>query len=345
MDETILAALQGTIAPPDVARLEAWRRASPDNEAHFQALSRLWGASGRADPLGAVAGAPPTLGSLLHGSGGPSSFRDGAGRRSHDRAEGVHRRREGSSRLRRRGEDWGRWAALLGAAAVVLFMVGRWSGTPAGPAGAGLIASEFTTDSAEMATARLGDGSVVRLAPQSRLHVSPGAGRREVWLDGEAFFAVARDTARPFAVRTRAGTVEVLGTRFNLKVEGSELQLVVTEGSVALVSGSHRRVVEAGEVALVNDGGEPQVDRPSSVDSLLTWKRGFLSFQRTPLHQVAQELEQQYGVRVLLPDSSLGSRTVTAWFANQSFEHVLSAICRSVDAHCTQRDSVASIEP
>ena len=347
VDELILAALQGIIARQDAVRLDAWRRASPDNEEHFQAMSRLWSASAGPDPLESVVSATPTLESLLSPSRpADRELRPMTGEwpaREWGEVDRPGRRSPWSSR---RKVAWARWGAVLSAAAVILFMVGRWSGQP-GPLAQGgtLSTSEFTTDTAEMATATLGDGSVVRLGPQSRLHVAAGGPKREVWLDGEAFFAVARDTAHPFAVRTRAGTVEVLGTRFNLRVVGSELQLVVTEGSVALSSGTHRKIIKAGEVASVIDGGEPRVERPESVDSLLTWKRGFLSFQRTPLHQVARELEQQYGVRVLLPDSVLAQRTVTAWFTNQGFDHVLSAICRTVDAHCTWQDSVASIEP
>lgn len=311
-------------------------------------MSRLWKASGDADPIQSAVGAPPTLEALLRGSrAADRELRPVTGEWPGRQWEEAHRRRGQTSGATRHRAGWATWGALVSAAAVVLFMVGRWSGQPSVVADGGgtLSASEFTTDTAEMATARLGDGSVVRLAPQSRLHVAPGGPKREVWLDGEAFFAVAKDTAHPFAVRTRAGSVEVLGTRFNLRVDGTDLQLVVTEGSVALVSGIHRRLVVAGEVASVSDGGEPHIERPQSVDSLLTWKRGFLSFQRTPLRQVARELEKQYGVRVLLPDSTLASRTVTAWFTNQSFDHVLTAICRTVDAHCTSQDSVASIEP
>jgi ferric-dicitrate binding protein FerR (iron transport regulator) len=123
---------------------------------------------------------------------------------------------------------------------------------------------------------------------------------------------------------------------------------VVTEGEVALVSGPHRVLVKAGQVARAQEGGVPQVERVrtvAQVDSLLAWNRGFLAFEDTPLHRVADELHRLYGVRVLLPDSALATRTVTAWFTNQDFDQVLSAVCRAVDAHCTSGDGVASIEP
>ncbi|HEU4586791.1 MAG TPA: FecR domain-containing protein [Gemmatimonadaceae bacterium] len=324
MDELILAALQDRLTPDEAARLEAWRRASPHNEAHYRTMARLWGMSAHADPLASRVTDAPSLHELR-------------ARRSERRF--IDR---GVSALRR--TTWPRWIAVGAAAALLLFAVFRVAHRP-NDVGGVLRASEFVTEHAEMVTASLDDGSVVRLAPESRLRVTPVASRREVWLDGEAFFAVAKDSSRPFAVRTRAGSVEVLGTRFDLRVVGDELRLVVTEGKVALTSGTHRRLVVAGQVANVRDGREPVVESVVKVDSLLSWTDGFIVFQNTPLRQVARELERRYGVRVLLPDSTIASRTVTAWFTNQDFRQVLFATCRAVDAHCTLRDSVASIEP
>jgi transmembrane sensor len=324
VDELILAALQNRLTPDEAARLDVWRRASPHNEAHYQTMARLWGASARADPLESrVTDAPSLLELRPRRSERPLA-------------------RRGVTVLRRTG--WPRWVAAGAAAALLLFAALRIAQRP-NDAGGVLRASEFSTEQAEMVTASLDDGSVVRLAPESRLRVEPVTHRREVWLDGEAFFAVAKDSSRPFAVRTRAGSVEVLGTRFDLRVEGDELRLVVTEGKVALTSGTHRRLVVAGQVAHVSNGGEPLIEDVVKVDSLLAWTDGFIVFQNTPLRQVAQELERRYDVRVLLPDSTIASRTVTAWFTNQDFRQVLFAICRAVDAHCTLRDSVASIEP
>ena len=287
-------------------------------------MTRIWGLAGRADPLEGRDLPTPSLVELRsRQSGQPRSGRPAR-----------HSRRARTAR----------WAVAAAAAAMILIAL-RVSVAPPGVDDGGLSASEFVTDQAEMVTASLDDGSVVRLAPESRLRVAPVAHRREVWLDGEAFFAVARDSARPFAVRTRAGSVEVLGTRFDLRVVGDELRLVVTEGKVAAVSGEHRTLVRAGQIAHVRDGGPPVVESAVKVDSLLAWAGGFIVFQNTPLHQVARELESRYGVRVLLPDSTIASRTVTAWFTNQDFEQVLFAICRAVDAHCTLRNNVASIEP
>jgi transmembrane sensor len=323
VDELILAALQNRLTPDEAAQLDAWRRASPHNEAHYQTMARLWGMSARVDPLE----------SRVHDAPSLHELRPRLSERPFARRVTALRRLA-----------WPRWIAAGAAAAVLLFAALSIAHRP-DDAGGVLRASEFSTEQAEMVTASLDDGSVVRLAPESRLRVTPVANRREVWLDGEAFFAVAKDSSRPFAVRTRAGSVEVLGTRFDLRVEGDELRLVVTEGKVALTSGNHRLLVVAGQVAHVRNGGQAVVENAVKVDSLLSWTDGFIVFQNTPLRQVARELERRYDVRVLLPDSTIASRTVTAWFTNQDFRQVLFAICRAVDAHCTLRDSVASIEP
>jgi transmembrane sensor len=196
-----------------------------------------------------------------------------------------------------------------------------------------------------MVTARLDDGSIVRLAPQSRLRVNPTAGTREVWLDGRAFFAVARDERRPFIVRTRAGDALVLGTRFEVVVGNEDLRVAVVEGKVALSSGGETARVTAGEVSNVVEGQTPSVEKVENVHELLDWVGDFMVFESTPLSEVAREIERRYQMRVIIPDSALARRTVSAWFTDQSVESILTVICRAVDAHCSVQGSVASIEP
>ena len=325
MDDLILASLQGQLSAIDAARLDAWRRASPENEAQYQDLARVWRLADHRDPFVADVSQPPSMQALLA--------------RSARREAEVPKARGGSRH---------RWAVLIGtmaAAASIAIAVVRVRGDGDRTNAPYLSTSEFVTDTAETATARLDDGSVVRLAPSSRLRVTPVADQREVWLDGEAFFAVARDETRPFRVRTRAGKVEVLGTRFDVRVEGSGMRLVVTEGRVALSTADRHVEVGAGEVATVASDGTLTIARTPDPTQLLEWMRGFLVFQDTPLRQVAHELEGRFGVRVLLPDSALASRTVTAWFTHQDLDQILAAVCSAVDAHCTLRDGVASIEP
>jgi len=329
VDDLILAALQDRIAPADAARLAAWRDAAPENERHYQVMQALWHASAQPDrhePLGDV----PTIAHLVR------EERRGRRRVPGPGGDVGH---EWSTQLR---SHWLPSVVTIAAALVIGVLAFRGARAPA-PVTAS--SAEFVTDTAETATARLDDGSVVRLAPGSRLRFVHAADARESWLDGEAYFAVAKDRARPFRVRTRAGTVEVLGTRFDLRVEADELRLIVTEGRVALQTANGRRELVANEVGTVNAAGTISVTTVGDTGPLLPWTRGFLVFQDTPLRLAAKDLERAFGVKVLLPDSALAERTITAWFTQQDLSQTLAAICRAVQAHCTLADGVASIEP
>lgn len=328
MDDVILAALQKRISAADLERLDAYRNESAANEARYQQLAEIWSASAGSDPLTGSISAPPA--ELLETLRKP-------------RPQIRERRAAAPSRR-------SRWiipglAAASGIAATLLFMSLGGLGNPEREQAVALGAAEFVTDTLETATARLEDGSVVRLAPRSRLRVSVSSKHREVWLDGEGYFAVAHDSKRPFRVRTRAGNVEVLGTRFDARVEGSELRVVVTEGVVALTAGARRVLVPAGNVATVGEDRIPVVSAVANPQVLLEWMDNALIFQNTPMRDVARELELRYRIRVLLPDSAVASRRVTAWFSQQDATHVIAAVCLAVEAHCTFANGVASIEP
>ena len=166
-----------------------------------------------------------------------------------------------------------------------------------------------------------------------------------MWLDGQAFFAVAREDARRFVVRTRAGDATVLGTRFDVRVEEDGMQVFVVEGRVAHQAGGHEVQVEAMEVSRTTGGGIPSVEPIDDPEALLSWLGEFLVFQTTPMREVARELERRYGVPVRLADPAVAERTVTAWFTNESLEHVLLIVCRAADARCQIGENTISIEP
>src|SRR5207247_5648605 len=126
------------------------------------------------------------------------------------------------------------WPARI-AAAVALLVAGAafWSrrSPPAAP-------REYATAPGHRAALTLPDGSRVLLSVGTRLLVPRDYGVvvRAVELEGEAYFAVRHDPARPFLVRTEHGTTEDLGTEFDVRAYRDEqsLQVVVATGRVAL---------------------------------------------------------------------------------------------------------------
>jgi ferric-dicitrate binding protein FerR (iron transport regulator) len=310
MDDLIERAFGGQATGEELERLSAWRRASPENERHYHATVRLLGAA-RELRDAVPEYAPPTAAEIL--------------------ARGSASRR-GGGRTRRAV-----WAL---AAAVVLLAAGI--GLPRVLHRApGAASAQIVTGAKELATVQLRDGSVVRLAPSSRLQLADTDDGREIFLDGRAFFAITKMPGHPFRVRTRLADATVLGTRFELTTGEADLHLVVVEGRVALASDSERVEVNGGEESHVANGLVSRPARLAHPDSLANWVGKFLAFDSTPLRQVAKEIEAVYGTRIVIGDSTLAARTVTATFTDRSLPQVLSVICSTIGARYELRDGVA----
>jgi transmembrane sensor len=200
---------------------------------------------------------------------------------------------------------------------------------------------EYVSGPNESTTATLADGTIVRMAPNSRLRILDRPERREVDLEGHAFFAVARMPEQPFTVRTPIGDVTALGTRFDVRV-GEDLRVVVAEGRVAIGDVDQRVEVGAGEMSLIADG---RVTQPVRVDvrSLLAWMGRFIAFQSTPLPLAAAELEAEYGTRVVIADTLLAELMITGSYIDRSFEDVITIICGAISAQCSIEDGTATI--
>jgi ferric-dicitrate binding protein FerR (iron transport regulator) len=90
----------------------------------------------------------------------------------------------------------------------------------------------------------------------------------------------------------------------------------------------------------IAQGSAPSAPLEADVWEMLDWRDGLLIFHATPLARVVAEVESQFGVPFVIRDSSIAQRSVTAWFEDEAFEEVVSAICQVVGASCVMGDTV-----
>jgi ferric-dicitrate binding protein FerR (iron transport regulator) len=136
----------------------------------------------------------------------------------------------------------------------------------------------------------LPDGSKVTLDAQSRLEVDYTAARRLTRLhEGAAFFAVQRDTARPFVVQALGVEVTVLGTRFGVEIDGGLGVVVQVESGLV-------RVDAHGQRAELSAGQGLRVFQErlvlTNVANPAAWRNGELDFDAVPLADVLARLER-----------------------------------------------------
>jgi len=150
----------------------------------------------------------------------------------------------------------------------------------------------------------LGDGTKVWLNADSYLKFPAGMtdGERVVELRGEGFFEVAHDASRPFIVRIlkgegEQGSVEVLGTRFNVNGYGDEgvVKTTLVEGKVRIAGNGKSQVLHPGEQALLDEGIRIiQAD----VGEETAWVDGRFLFRDASLRSIGEQIRRWYDVEV-----------------------------------------------
>lgn len=203
----------------------------------------------------------------------------------------------------------------------------------------------FTTEKGQRAAIRLADGTQVHLNVDSRLTLSAeefATGRREVHLEGEAYFEVADDANRPFIVHSEGATAEVLGTAFDVKAYASdkEVQVAVTEGKVALRPGQpgiqDTVLLRPHHLGVVSGQRVQAVHRGVDLSSQLAWKDGQLVFKDAPFSEVTQKLERWYDLRVEAGVAPAEVDRLNATFDDESLGETLQAVAAALDLQYEQ---------
>lgn len=328
-DELLTRSIRGEATSAEEARVRDWRSSSPENAAEYDDIMRIHRLSARLPALLVSTPAPAAEDVLARLDAGRSTVEGDVPQR---------RSRQGSGRV-------GHWMLAAAAVFVIALPAAWFIGRFVGGNELGFGAESFVTGPNEMATITLRDGSVVKLAPRSRLQLEPSRSERRVSLDGQGYFAVAPMNGQPFVVRTATGNIRVLGTRFDLSTRGDDLQLVVVEGRVAVSASGLDAEVGAGQVGRVVKGTPLPVLEVEDPHELTAWVGQFIAFQSTPLDDAAREIMRHYDVRIVIADTALAKRTITAWFSDWSLEDVMTVFCTVAEARCSTRGDVITVEP
>lgn len=166
-----------------------------------------------------------------------------------------------------------------------------------------------TTPRGKVQTIILADGTKVLLNNESRLRFPTrfSGDSRTVWLEGEAYFAVAKDKSHPFIVKSRDLSTTALGTKFNVKAyKDKSIHITLVAGSVRVTDGNRQEVIlKPGEdVCTVND---KLVITDADTKTYKQWEDGYFYYDNVPLVDVLVELGRWYNVNIELQNRRLMS--------------------------------------
>ncbi len=270
-------------------------------------------------------------------------------------------------RGRRAARQWQRrpvrWAAGLGLLALglggLLPVARHWqaaSGPTAASPAHGWTHHQNTTP--QVQAFGLPDGSRVTLQPGSSLRYATAlaGARREVYLEGEAFFQVHKNPARPFLVFTNQVVTTVLGTSFDVKAYPGRAQALVAvrEGKVSVqpreaaqLDATPTHPAKAGVLLLPNQQvvysmASHQLKKELVAKPAVLVPQAF-EFEERPVAEVLAALEKAYGVPIRYDRQRLAGCTVSITFYDEPLFEKLSLLCKSLGATYSLADTEVTI--
>lgn len=160
-----------------------------------------------------------------------------------------------------------------------------------------------------------GKRSTLILADGTKVHINSGSSlvypadfardKREVYLDGEAYFEVAKEKERHFVVQTESKAVEVLGTKFNVSIdkESNLFETVLVSGKIALDSNDGRIELAPDQYYGYDANLKQEELKTVDVRNYISWIDGKLKFSRAPLSNVIRKIEKSYNIKIEILDS------------------------------------------
>lgn len=160
----------------------------------------------------------------------------------------------------------------------------------------------------------LADGTTVWLKAGSSLRMPEGFSdeKRDVFLQGEAFFDVVKNTESPFSVSTKYINLKVLGTAFDVKVDEAckKVETVLVRGKVALLDREWKSIMDMspGEKVTYKSLQNEYVTESVDVNVHAVWRLGQLVFEDVTLREIANQLSAKFNVNINISSSRLAGR-------------------------------------
>ncbi|WP_299534433.1 FecR domain-containing protein [Ulvibacterium sp.] len=177
---------------------------------------------------------------------------------------------------------------------------------------------------------------------------------RQVFLEGEAYFDVAKDEKRPFLINVDELNIQVLGTRFNLSAypEDEMVKTVLVEGSVGFFETGQdfdekdHISLQPGFMATWQKEDRSIAYKEVDTHIYTGWMDGKIIFKHIPFKDILKKLERNYDVRIINNNKALDDVRFTASFDTETMAQILNAFNKSHPLHFEIReDNQIIIEP
>lgn len=193
----------------------------------------------------------------------------------------------------------------------------------------------------------LSDGTEVWLNAATRLRFPFhfGTAAREVFVEGEAFFKVAKNAGHPFIVRTPLTSVQVMGTSFNVNTyQAGVVKTALVDGKVITRNKENEQVTLLPGMESRYGNGKGFSSSHFDEEEVLAWRNGIYYYYNMPIPRLIEEASRFYGVRFIADKSSLDGKTVTGLMDRNRLEDFLSDLKTTAHIHYEASGNVITLK-
>lgn len=190
----------------------------------------------------------------------------------------------------------------------------------------------------------------LRLSDGTKAHLNAGSSlkypvrflkgkERQIFVTGEVFLDVAKDSLNAFVVNANELDVRVLGTRFNVSAypEDKTTEVVLVEGSVSLYSqekgynSEQSMRLDPGFKGSFNKGNNSFSKTEVITDSYTSWMKGELIFRNMTFGNILKKLERHYNITIINNNTSLTNKMFNANFGSEPIQNVMRELQSNYD--------------
>ena len=177
----------------------------------------------------------------------------------------------------------------------------------------------------------LPDGSKAWLNSQSKLTYSAdyNVNKRELQLDGEAYFEVAHNPQKPFIVKSSDICVEALGTAFGVKAydEDNLISSILMRGKVRVTTPDGESILVPNERVMYDKAAHKRTQsKVRNATDFTGWIHNELRFENESLEEIAKNIQRIYNVEIVFATENIKNQRYTGTVNNNSLESVLNII-------------------
>ncbi len=190
---------------------------------------------------------------------------------------------------------------------------------------------------------KLPDGSIVNINSESKLRFpvrfSPHS--REVYLEGEAFFHVAKDTTAPFTVHAEGKDITVLGTKFNVSAYADDPEWIATlvEGKVMVSQQDRNDTLHPSEQLSIHKETNTVETRIVDTELYTSWIDGKFYFKGYRFEDIVKKLERWYDFKMIYEDEEIKDMTFRGTIdKHQPLEQLLRYLEETTNIHFKIQD-------